>query len=191
MNKSILKFITLASLLVLLLAACSRKPAAEEAVPIPPVGDFKMPNLASEFPGEIRTGKYAGKVQLVLFFRADDPACRGAIAGWNGLQKDLSGRGFTIIGAIVDDRPDDVLAREVATLGAEWPVGHAADAVVTAFGGPGAIRAIPTAFLLDRDGHLARAYPGHVQLAVLRDDITRLLDGQPLPGTDAPPGAAP
>lgn len=169
---------------LLLLAACGRKPETPPADlgPAPTISDFVLKNLASEFPGEIKTAEYADKVQLVIFFRTDDPACRGAVAGWNGLQKEFHDRGFVLVGVVVDDRPVAQLSAEAAAFGAEFPVGLATDArLVAAFGGPAAIRAIPTAFLLARDGALARTYPGYEPLASLRDDVVRVLDGQPLP----------
>ncbi|MGD9611549.1 MAG: redoxin domain-containing protein [Kiritimatiellia bacterium] len=184
MNKAFFKFLILNStFLILLSTACDRKKEVPvDLGPAPTISDFVLKNLASEFPGEIQTAEYAGQVQLVLFFRTDDPACRGAIAGWNGLQKEFADRGFVVVGVVVDDRPVAELSAEAAALGAEFPVGLATDArLVAAFGGPAAIRAVPTAFLLTRDGALARTYPGYEPLAALRDDVVRVLDGQPLP----------
>lgn len=182
----ILHFLILNSSLLLLLSACGKKQPAGESVPVPPVDNFAMKNLVSEFPGEIRTAKYDGQVQLVVFFRSDDPACRGSIADWNALHKEFADRGFTVVGAVADDRKPDVIGPEVVALDPAWPVGLAEAPVVQAFGGPAAIRAIPTFFLLDRDGHVARSYAGFVPLDTLRADIGHLLDGQPLAPTAEP-----
>ena len=184
MKNSILKlFILNSSFLILLSTACSRKKEVPvDLGPAPAISDFVLENLASEFPGEIKTADYADKVQLVLFFRSDDPACRGSVADWNGLQKDFADRGFVLVGVVVDDRPVAQIAAEVVALRADFPVGLASDArLVEAFGGPAAIRAIPTAFLLGRDGAIARTYAGFEPLPALRDDVARVLDGQPLP----------
>ena len=184
MNKAFFKFLILNStFLILLSTACSRKKEVPvDLGPAPAISDFVLKNLASEFPGEIQTADYSGKVQLVLFFRSDDPACRGSIADWNGLQKDFADRGFVLVGVVVDDRPVAQIAAEVVALHADFPVGLASDArLVEAFGGPAAIRAIPTAFLLGRDGAIARTYAGFEPLPALRDDVARVLDGQPLP----------
>ena len=184
MNKAFFKFLILNStFLILLSTACSRKKEVPvDLGPAPAISDFVLKNLASEFPGEIQTADYSGKVQLVLFFRSDDPACRGSVADWNGLQKDFAGRGFVLVGVVVDDRPVAQIAAEVVALRADFPVGLASDArLVEAFGGPAAIRAVPTAFLLGRDGAIARTYAGFEPLPALRDDVARVLDGQPLP----------
>ena len=184
MKKNFLQFLILNSaFLILLSAGCGRKKEAPvDLGPAPTISGFVLKNLASEFPGEIKTAEYADKVQLVLFFRSDDPACRGSIADWNALQKDFADRGFVLVGVVVDDRPVAQIAAEVVALRADFPVGLAADArLVDAFGGPAAIRAVPTAFLLGRDGAIARTYAGFEPLPALRDDVARVLDGQPLP----------
>ncbi len=189
MKKSVRAFLILACSFVLLAPACSRKQesAPADLGPAPTLSNFVLKNLVSEFPGEIKSADYAGQVRLVLFLRSDDNGCRGSIADWNGLQKDFADRGFTLIGAIVDNRLVDTVAAEVANLNPGFPVGLVTDArLVDAFGGPAAIRAIPTAFLLGRDNAIARAYPGYEPLARLRDDITRILDGQPLPPPTPP-----
>ena len=176
------KFLILNFSFLILFAACGRKPAEPvEAGPPPAVSNFTLKNLASEFPGEIKTAEYAGKVQLVLFLRTDDAACRGSLGDWNGLQKEFAARGFTLVGAVTDERPVDVVAAEVVALDIPWPIGLANAPVVEAFGGPAAIHAIPTAFLIGRDGFVARRYAGFVPLQTLRDDIVLALDGQPLP----------
>ena len=184
MKRFVLPFLILNCSLLILLSACGRKKESLPADlgPAPTLSNFVLKNLVSEFPGEIRAADYAGQVQLVLFFRSDDNGCRGSITDWNGLQKEFAERGFTVIGAIVDDRLVDKIEAEVADLNPAFPVGLVTDArLVDAFGGPAAIRAIPAAFLLGRDGAIARAYPGYEPLPRLRDDIRLVLDGQPLP----------
>ena len=167
---------------LLLSASCGRKPA-EPVAPGPPpaVSGFVMKNLASEFPGEIKTADYAGKVQLVLFLRTDDAACRGSLPDWTSLQKDFASRGFTLVGAVTDERPVDDVAAEVVALDLPWPVGLADAPIIAAFGGPAAIHAIPTAFLIGCDGLVARTYAGYEPIQNLRNDIALVLDGQPLP----------
>ena len=180
MKNPLFKFLILNStFLILLSAACSRKKDPPPPPP-PPVNDFVLKNLVTEFPGELPTSAYAGQVQLIVFFRTDDAPCRGSIPAWNALQKEFAPRGFTLVGAIVDDRNPDLLGPEAIALGAAFPLGLADAPVVAAFGGMNALRAIPTAFLLSREGAVARSYAGFEPLPRLREDIARLLDGQPL-----------
>jgi hypothetical protein len=181
MKNPVFKFLILNSAFLILLAACSRKPEAPPLPPAPPIHDLVVPNLAAEFPGEIKTLDYAGQIQLVVFLRTDDPAIRGSIAGWNDLQREFAPSGFTLVGLAVDDRPPAVLAAEAAALGAAFPLGLAAEPVVRAYGGPAAIRAIPTAFLLSRDGALLATYPGFPPPAELRAALAAALAGAELP----------
>lgn len=183
-------FLLLALLgLLLLLSACSR--CTPDPLPAPPPAhDLVLVNLADDFPGEIRTADYTGRVQLLIFFRTDDPPSRATLPEWNALQTDYASRGLTVIGIVADSRPAAQMAAEAATLGASFPIGLADDQVVAAFGGPLAIRAIPSAFLLDRDGQPLNDYPGFVPWPILRADIDAALDGHPLPSLAPAPDTA-
>ncbi|NLG36228.1 MAG: TlpA family protein disulfide reductase, partial [Lentisphaerae bacterium] len=154
--------------------------------PPPPVRDITLRNLSGEFPAEIRNADHAGNVQLVIFLRTDDAPCRATLPDWAALLDEFGPRGFTVLGAVVDDRPPAVLAAEAAELPLPFPIGLAGDPVVAAFGGPAAIRAIPTSFLIDRDGQLVRTYPGFEPLDLIREDIEAALDGLPLPDRSPP-----
>ena len=167
---------------LLVFSSCTRKevPPPTPPVTIPPIHNFSLQNILSEFPAEIKTTNYSGHVQLIVFLRVDNPACRGSIPDWNALQNDFSSRQFTLIGAITDSRKPDEISADALTLGATFPLGLAEEPVLIAFGGPSALRAIPTAFLLSRDGFLLRTYSGFEPLARLREDIDHALDGKDL-----------
>lgn len=165
---------------LLLLAACGRKETAPPPPP-PPVHDLVLRNLADEFPGQIRTADHAGQVQWIVFLRTDDAPCRGSIPDWNALQAEFADRGFTVIGIAIDDRSAPEIAAETRPLGAIFPLGHADAPVIAAFGGLPALRAIPTSFLLSRDGSLLNTYPGFEPWPLLRADIDAALDNLPLP----------
>ena len=183
MKQAALPYFILHSALLMLFAStsCRRKEAEPPPPPPPPVDALVLDNLADEFPGEIRTADFAGQVQLLLFLRTDDPPCRASVPEWNALQAELAPRGFTLVGVVVDDRPAAQIATEAAELGISFPVGLAGEPVVRAVGGPAAVHAIPTAFLLGRDGTLLRTYPGFFPPDILRDDLLAALDGLPLP----------
>lgn len=188
MNKTTaFSILSLSLCAALLLAACGRKPApVETPAPIPPVNNFQMQNLLSEFPGTITTADYAEQVQLIIFLRTDGAGIAQAIADWNTLQHDFAGDGFTVLGAVVDDRPNDQLTPEAIALNAAFPIGQADAPIVTAFGGAAAIRAIPTAFLLSRDGLILRTYTGFARPDNLRADITAALANHELPPPPPP-----
>ncbi len=165
----------LATALGLLLASCSCRGGGPPPPPPPPPPPIVLKNLVSEFPGEIETAHYAGHVQLIIFLLTDDPGCRATIPEWNRLQHDYAADGFTLIGVATDERPLAAIAADAVELAPDFPLGWADAPVITAFGGPAAIRAVPTLFLLDRAGRLAQTYTGFVPTDTLRDDIAALL----------------
>ena len=192
-----LSFFILNFSFLIVFPSCTRKeaPPPVDPAPIPPIYNFALQNVLSEFPAEIQTGNYSSNVQLIVFFRVDNPACRGSISDWNALQADFAPRGFTLIGALTDTREPDQIAPDALTMGATFPLGLASPPVLTAFGGPTALRAIPTSFLLSRDGALLRTYSGFEPLPRLREDIDHALDGKDLinrnPKTVAPEDNSP
>jgi len=168
---------------LLLLSACGHKTdvSQDDLIPPPPINALVLKNLASEFPGEIRTAEYADQVQLVIFFQSDNAACQGALPEWSALQDEFQPRGFTLIGILTDHRRPEVITAELASFDLSWPVGLGRASIITAFGGAEAIHAIPTAFLLSRDGTIVRTYAGFEPIAHIREDIDLLLKGQELP----------
>jgi len=173
----------LASPLLVLLTSCGRQTerVGEAPLPVPAVHDLVLKNLASEFPGEIHTAEYSNRVQLVVFFRSDDAACQSILPEWSALQEEFQPEGFTLIGILEDNRSPEVLAAEITALDLSWPVGLAEPSVIAAFGGPEALHAIPTAFLLSREGTLMRTYRGFEPIDNIHEDIGLLLQGQELP----------
>ena len=171
-----------------LLAACDRQASAPGAAG-PALADLAMKNLLAP-PADIRAADYEGRAVLLVFLLAGDGPCRDAVADWNALQREFGPRGFAVLGAAADRGPADALAADAASLGADFPVGHADDALLAALDAVAPLRVFPTAFLFDRDGVPLRAYPGFPHLDLLRADLAAALDGQPLPSL-IPETAAP
>ena len=179
----LLFFFILTCSFLIFLTACGRKSCAPEnpQVPPPAVNDLVLQNLTTEFPGKIRTSELAGQVQLILFFRSDDQACRGKIPDWNDLQDQFQSRGFALVGAVVDNRQPKIISAELASLDLTWPVGLATDSILCAFVEDASVHAFPTAYLLSRGGQVMRTYAGFEPIAQLREDINLLLQDQELP----------
>jgi len=176
-------FLILTCSFLIFLTACGRKSCAPENPPVPPpaVNNLVLQNLTTEFPGEIRTSELAGQVQLILFFRSDDPACRGRIPDWNDLQDQFRSRGFALVGAVVDNRQPETISAELASLDLSWPVGLATDSILCAFAEDASVHAFPTAYLLSREGQVMRTYAGFEPIAHIREDIGLLINDQELP----------
>jgi glutathione peroxidase-family protein len=90
----------------------------------------------------------------------------------NRLYSDLKQKGFVIVGMTVDNGSAEQVAEAVRKFELLYPVGLAGEDVQRAYGG---IRAVPTKFLLDKNGAVARQYLGVVPEQQLRADIESLL----------------
>lgn len=165
----------LVSLLVLL-AGCSpsglapKKGSAVTAGEVP-AADFSIQDLAN--PGEqLSLSPYNGHVVLLDFWATWCPPCRSELPALNQLYNDLKQNGFVIVGMTVDNGSAEQVAEAVRRFKLSYPVGLAGEDVQRAYGG---IRAVPTKFLLDKKGAVAKQYLGVVPEKQLRADIETLL----------------
>jgi thiol-disulfide isomerase/thioredoxin len=165
----------LASLLVLLVGCTppGLAPEKESAVTLGEVAgaEFSIPNLAN--PSEkLSLAPYKGQVVLLDFWATWCPPCRSELPALNRLYNDLKEKGFVIVGMTVDNGSVEQVAEAVKRFELSYPVGLAGEDVQQAYGG---IRAVPTKFLLDKKGAVAKQYTGVVPERQLRADVEALL----------------
>ena len=164
---------------LLSLAACDRpdaQPPAESATRIaeratPTPGHYRMQALAADAP-ELSLDQFRGKLVLVNFFAASVEECRSDLVALNALQSRLQGRPFTVVGIAMDLKPQIYIASDLRYTMPVFPC---------AIGGKPArqvfpeIRALPTKWLLDRDGRVLRRYEAAAGLDQISADIEELL----------------
>ena len=133
--------------------------------------DFSIPNLAN--PGErLSLAAYKGQVVLLDFWATWCPPCKAELPALNRLYDKLKAKGFVMVGMTVDSGSEAEVAEAVRRFKLSYPVGLAGEDVQRAYGG---IRAVPTKFLLDKKGGVAKQYLGVVPEQQLRADIEVLL----------------
>ena len=162
--------------LLVLLAGCTPPglaPEKESAVTPGTVAgaEFSIPNLANPSQ-QLSLASYKGQVVLLDFWATWCPPCRSELPALNQLYNDLKENGFVIVGMTVDNGPAEKVAEAVRRFELSYPVGLAGEDVQQAYGG---IRAVPTKFLLDKKGAVAKQYEGVVPEKQLRADIETLL----------------
>lgn len=162
--------------LLVALGACAPREqeprrAEHEAGKTEPGFSFTVPSLG-EGGGEIRLSDLTGRVVLLDFWATWCLPCRAELPVLNSLQADFEDRGFTLVGLTVDRGEPDTVAQAVEKLGLTYPVGLAGTDIQQAYGG---IRAVPTKFLLNRNGGILQDYIGVVPEAMLRADIEKAL----------------
>ncbi|HEX4003437.1 MAG TPA: TlpA disulfide reductase family protein [Candidatus Acidoferrales bacterium] len=123
---------------------------------------------------------YKGKVVLLNFWATWCEPCRGEIPLLINFQNQYSSKGFTMLGASMDDDPMKVVPEFVKTTqfnvgGKEetmdYPIVLGSDDIAAKFGG---LLGMPTSFLISRDGKIVKKYMG----ALNEEQFTKDLQSQ-------------
>lgn len=160
-------------LLKILLAACllagcaSRDPAVRPGAPIPLTSSFKVEN-------------YRGKILLLNFWATWCGPCRGEIPDLVRIHSDFDQDQVAIVGISIDDRgtPEQIqtqLHQSVERYRIDYPIFF--DSELELYRAFGSFSAIPTTFLIDRQGSVRKTYTGARSYAEFAQDIQTLLDG--------------
>jgi len=122
--------------------------------------------------GMVSSDEFAGQVTLIDFWATWCGPCVKMAPHLVDLQEEFEERGFTVIGMSLDQGGAPVVRRFNEQYGVNYPSLLASARIAEAFGG---VRAIPTSFLIDRDGRIVSRHVGYVPLARLRAEIEPLL----------------
>ncbi len=127
--------------------------------------------------GDVALSSLKGKVVLLNFWATWCEPCRGEIPVLIGLQQQYSSKGFTMLGASMDDDPTKVVPQFVKTNEFKvdgkdetmnYPIVAGSDAITDQFGG---LLGMPTSYLISRDGKIVKRYIGVVNPAQITKDI--------------------
>jgi len=102
----------------------------------------------------VTSGQFKGKVLVLDFWATWCGPCKSEIPGYVALQKKYGADGLVIVGVSVDDEGPGrtaLVKKFMQIMGINYTVVFVSDDVVGAFGG---LDAIPTTFLIDRDGNV-------------------------------------
>lgn len=136
---------------------------------VPP---FAMKDLAGEM---VSTAALKGKAMIINFWATWCGPCREEIPEMIALQSKYKGA-LQIIGISEDDGPRDQVARFVQKAGINYPVVMYTDALEKEYGG---VSALPTSFLVNRDGRVVQKDVGVYALEYY-DMQARYLMGMPV-----------
>jgi cytochrome c biogenesis protein CcmG, thiol:disulfide interchange protein DsbE len=118
-----------------------------------------------------------GKVVLVNFWATWCEPCRGEIPILIGMQTQYSPKGFTTLGVAMDEEGKKVVdpyvhttqfnvAGQPSTM--NYPIVLGNDDIATQFGG---LLGMPTSYLINRDGKIAKKYVGALNEAQIKKDV--------------------
>lgn len=123
----------------------------------------------------ISLSDFKGKIVIVDFWATWCPPCRKGIPDLIQLQKDYNGK-VQVIGISVDTDSKDQVPGFIKSYGINYPILYSSNEVVKAFGG---IEAIPTAFVIDKNGVIADKHVGLVPKTIYSEKIESLLKTAP------------
>ena len=159
-----------------LLTGCGSEPRAVKAAN--PVKADKDRKPAPEFALKDADGKtvhledYKGKVVLLDFFATWCGPCKIEIPWFMEMERKNKDRGFSVLGVSMDDEGWEVVKPFLAELGVNYRVVIGNDATAQIYGG---VDALPTTFLIDRNGRIAAIHIGLASKKVFEDGIEQLL----------------
>jgi peroxiredoxin len=147
----------------------------KSAPPVKPVTDRKP---APEFALKDADGKtvhleeYKGKVVLLDFFATWCEPCKIEIPWFMEMERANKDKGFSVLGVSMDDDGWEVVKPFLAELGVNYRVVIGNDATAQIYGG---VDALPTTFLIDRNGRIAAIHIGLASKKAFEDGIQQLL----------------
>jgi peroxiredoxin len=149
-------FLALVSLLCLVLAAFSTQ-AAEQVEINAPAPDFTLPTLEGK---DLSLSSLKGKVVLVAFWSIYCHVCQQEMPKLDSLYKKYKEKGLEVIGVNIDREPVETIQGSVKERGLSFPI--LLDGEKKAKKAYQA-RAVPTAFILDRNGIIVDKVVGTYQ----------------------------
>jgi peroxiredoxin len=158
--------------LVLSAAAFAAAFLRAEPVAPRPAPDWKLKDVNGNV---VSSDQFKGKLVVVDFWATWCGPCRMEIPGYVKLQKKYAKDGLVIVGMSVDQQGPGVVKRFIEKNKVDYQIVMADDDVTAAFGGDEGIQAIPTTFIIDRDGKIRDQKVGAEETAEYERTILKYL----------------
>lgn len=124
----------------------------------------------------VRLSDYKGKVVLLDFWATYCGPCKVEIPWFMDFERKHKDQGFSVLGVDMDDEGWDAVKPFVNDVGINYRIVVGNDSTAEKFGG---IEALPTTFLIDRDGKIADVHVGLTNKSDFENAIEQLLQTPP------------
>src|SRR6185437_4440778 len=159
------------SSLVVLLAACSEpeQPFVKAEKDRQRAPGFSLQDASG---ATLKLSDYRGKVVLLNFWATWCAPCQEEIPWFNEFERDYKSRDFAVVGVSLDQHGWDAVKPYIARLKVNYRVA-VGDAMIAQLYGN--VEGLPTTFLIDREGRIARIHLGQASRNTYRQEILQLL----------------
>ncbi len=133
--------------------------------------DFTLPSASG---GQVKLVDYKGKLVLLNFWASWCPPCRAEIPGFIKIQKEYKDKGFTILGAAIEDK--EAVNKYIEEVGMNYPSAYGVEAVhnvAGAYGDPDG--ALPYSVLIGKDQKILMVFAGFLSEIKLKELIDKNL----------------
>jgi cytochrome c biogenesis protein CcmG/thiol:disulfide interchange protein DsbE len=134
-----------------------------------PAPDFSLRDVDGKV---VRLSDFKGKVVLLDFWATWCGPCKIEIPWFTEFERKHKDKGFAVIGVSMDEEGWDVVRPFLAHMNVNYRVVIGNDTTAQAYGG---IDALPTTFLIDREGRIAATHVGLTSKNDIENGIEQLL----------------
>lgn len=130
--------------------------------------------LSSATNGDIKLSDYKGKLVLLNFWASWCPPCRAEIPGFIKIHKKYKNKGFTILGAAIEDK--EAVNSYMKEIGMNYPTAYGVEEVhktAGAYGDPDG--ALPYSVLISKDQKILNVFAGFLSETKLKKLIEKNL----------------
>ena len=131
--------------------------------------DFTLKDVENR---DVKLSDYEGKVVLLNFWATWCGPCKIEMPWFVEFQQKYKDRGFSVIAVSMDEEGWDVVRPFIEDLKPNFPVVIGNDEMGDDFGG---VVALPTTFIIDKEGKIASSHQGLVSKGDYEEDIEELL----------------